>query len=74
MSIGDAHAQESAESLRPLPSLSMPSEHAVAGPTVVPPAPAISEPAPSPSYSETARTAIEAWRKKLTDTPATPAR
>lgn len=53
--------------------LSTRSATAVACPAI-PEAPAISEPAPSPSYLETALSVIEGWRKKLTDTPATPAR
>jgi len=40
----------------------------------IPPAPAIREPLPSPSYSETAQQVIDGWRKKLTDTPQMPVR
>lgn len=38
---------------------------------VFPPKPALSEPIPSVTYSTSAQSDIQAWRKKLTDTPTT---
>ncbi len=38
----------------------------------IPPAPALSEPIPSVSYSLNAAGLIKTWREKLTGTPATP--
>lgn len=41
---------------------------------VIPPAPPLMQPLPSQSYLESARINIEEWLKRLTDTPAMPAR
>lgn len=38
----------------------------------LPPAPALSEPIPPESYSQTVQRLLQTWREKLTATPATP--
>ena len=56
-----------------LPACSTRSTPSVIACPVLPPMPSVTQPQPSPTYLESAKTDIEAWLKKLIGTQAIPA-